>query len=55
MMSGPRSVCPGRYFAENTIWFAVARILAVFNIEKAMDANGNFINPQVKWVTAITR
>ena len=49
------SICPGRYFADNMVWLAIARTLAVFNIAKTKDADGNFIEHEVKFVTGITR
>jgi hypothetical protein len=49
------SICPGRYLANDTVWIAIARILAVFTISKAKDANGNVIEPEMAYVTAITR
>ncbi|KAF8583927.1 cytochrome P450 [Ramaria rubella] len=36
-------ICPGRYFADNTIFIAIASILAVFEITPAKDNNGNDI------------
>ncbi|KAF5382593.1 hypothetical protein D9615_002747 [Tricholomella constricta] len=38
-----RRTCPGRTFAELTMWIAVARILAVYNIHKAIDSHGREI------------
>jgi hypothetical protein len=49
------SICPGRYLANDTVWIAIARILAVFTISKAKDANGNVIEPEIAYVTTITR
>lgn len=48
-------ICPGRFFAENMVWLAIARILAAFNVTKARDAEGNEIEHEVKFVTGITR
>ncbi|KAI0092639.1 cytochrome P450 [Irpex rosettiformis] len=50
-----RRICPGRHLAEATIWLAIARILAVFTISKAKDANGNTIDPDIKWDTGLVR
>ena len=36
-------ICPGRYFADKTIFIAVASILHVFTISHATDANGDNI------------
>ncbi|TFK89221.1 cytochrome P450 [Polyporus arcularius HHB13444] len=40
-----RRVCPGRYLAEETLFAAIARVLAVFNISHAEDSKGNPIIP----------
>ncbi|KAF9652600.1 cytochrome P450 [Thelephora ganbajun] len=42
-----RRICPGLYFAENSIWIAVATILYCFEIKKTKDANGVEIEPVV--------
>lgn len=34
--------------ALDTIWIAIASVLAVYNITKAVDERGNVITPQVK-------
>ncbi|KAG1856719.1 cytochrome P450 [Suillus subluteus] len=38
-----RRICPGRWFAENSLWTAVAAILAVLRIDHAKDSNGDSI------------
>lgn len=40
-----RRICPGRHWADNTVFIAVASILATFNIERAKDADGAHIPP----------
>lgn len=40
-----RRICPGRHVAQDSMWIMSALILAVFNIQKAKDAYGNFITP----------
>ncbi|KAF9257841.1 cytochrome P450 [Marasmius fiardii PR-910] len=40
-----RRVCPGRHMAEASIWIAVASILKIFHISKAVDEHGNTIEP----------
>ncbi|KAF9004239.1 cytochrome P450 [Cyathus striatus] len=40
-----RRICPGRHLARSSIWLAVASILAVFDIQKAVDENGELIEP----------
>ena len=34
--------------ALDTIWIAIASVLAVYNISKAVDSRGNVITPEVK-------
>ncbi|KAF5011718.1 hypothetical protein FDECE_2178 [Fusarium decemcellulare] len=36
-----RRSCPGQYIAEQTMFLTIAQTLAVFNIEKAVDDEGN--------------
>ncbi|KZT03206.1 cytochrome P450 [Laetiporus sulphureus 93-53] len=40
-----RRLCPGRQFADSTIWLAIASILAMLDISKASDTAGNVITP----------
>lgn len=37
--------CPGSHIALSVIWLAAASLLAVFDIEKAVNANGQPIEP----------
>jgi len=39
-----RRICPGRYFAETTIWLAIVNLLVCFDISKAVE-NGAEITP----------
>ncbi|EKM54598.1 uncharacterized protein PHACADRAFT_96498 [Phanerochaete carnosa HHB-10118-sp] len=41
-----RRICPGRHFAHDILWQAIANILTVFKIERALDNNGNEIVPK---------
>ncbi|EHK46020.1 hypothetical protein TRIATDRAFT_152285 [Trichoderma atroviride IMI 206040] len=51
--SGPfgwgRRICPGRYISNDTIFITVARVLATFNITKATDKNGAFMEPKLEY------
>ncbi|EKM55769.1 uncharacterized protein PHACADRAFT_195821 [Phanerochaete carnosa HHB-10118-sp] len=49
-----RRVCPGRHLADNMVWIGIVRILAVFDIGKAKDADGNVVEPQIEFTTSIT-
>ncbi|KAK0214392.1 cytochrome P450 [Armillaria fumosa] len=40
-----RRICPGRLLAEASVFMAMARLLAVFNITKAIDKNGVLQEP----------
>jgi hypothetical protein len=42
------SACAGKSMALDTIWIAIASVLSVYHITKAVDERGNFITPQVK-------
>ncbi|EJD01808.1 cytochrome P450 [Fomitiporia mediterranea MF3/22] len=50
-----RRICPGRYFAINSIFIGVASILSTFNITKALDENGNPITPKADYTPLIVR
>ncbi|GJE97076.1 cytochrome P450 [Phanerochaete sordida] len=49
-----RRVCPGRHLAHDMVWIAIARMLAVFEIQKGRDAAGNIIEPAIEFSTALT-
>nr|BAL05152.1 cytochrome P450 [Phanerodontia chrysosporium] len=49
-----RRLCPGRYLADDVVWLAIARILAVFDIQKAVDADGNVVEPHIEFTTVLT-
>lgn len=40
--------CAGKTMALDTIWIAIASILTVFDITKAVDENGDVVTPEVK-------
>ena len=42
------SACAGKSMALDTVWIAVASILSVYKISKAVDDRGNIITPEVK-------
>lgn len=43
-----RRVCPGRYLATESLYLTIARLLAAFTIEKAVDENGKPIDVEFK-------
>ena len=45
--AGRRS-CPGVHIAQNSLFINMARVLWAFNIKKAIDSNGDIIEPSPK-------
>ncbi|KAL5478386.1 hypothetical protein ACEPAI_2570 [Sanghuangporus weigelae] len=50
-----RRICPGRHFAEDSVFLQVASILAVFDIQMAVDANDDPIVPKEEYILAFIR
>ncbi|KAG2083365.1 cytochrome P450 CYP2 subfamily [Suillus discolor] len=48
-----RRICPGRWFAENSLWTAAATILAVLRISHAKDSNGDRIEVKPEFTTGL--
>ncbi|KAG1873414.1 cytochrome P450 [Suillus tomentosus] len=48
-----RRICPGRWFAENSLWTAFATILAVLRIDHAKDSNGDKIEVKPEYTTGL--
>ncbi|KAF4616649.1 hypothetical protein D9613_008323 [Agrocybe pediades] len=48
-----RRICPGRYMAFSEIWIAIASLLAVYDIKKAVDEHGRVIEPTHEYVTGL--
>ncbi|KAG1839420.1 cytochrome P450 [Suillus subalutaceus] len=48
-----RRICPGRWFAENSLWTAAATILAVMRIDHAKDSNGNTIEVKPEFTAGL--
>nr|BAL05113.1 cytochrome P450 [Phanerodontia chrysosporium] len=44
-----RRICPGRHFANDVLWLAIANILTVFSIERALGEDGQPIVPEAKF------
>lgn len=36
-----RRICPGRFFANNSLFSIIAHVLSVYDIRPALDENGN--------------
>lgn len=48
-------VCPGKHFAEDSLFITMASILATFDISKALDEEGMEITPSAEYTdSAIT-
>ncbi|KAF7978428.1 hypothetical protein HWV62_600 [Athelia sp. TMB] len=50
-----RRICPGRQMARSTVWLTAGSILAVFNINKAVDEKGTPVEPSGAYISAILR
>ncbi|KAF8157199.1 cytochrome P450 [Crassisporium funariophilum] len=48
-----RRICPGRYMAFSAVWIAIATMLTVYDIKKAVDENGNVIEPTHEYISAL--
>lgn len=48
-----RRSCAGRYFADASVFATIAKTLAVFNIEKALDVHGNPIDVKLEHVAGM--
>jgi len=46
-------ICPGRFMAFSSMWIAVANMIAVFDIEKSKDYDGNIIEPTMEYVSSL--
>lgn len=42
-----RRICPGRYLADESLFLTISRLLAVFDINKAVDKRGKEIVPEI--------
>ncbi|KAH7888967.1 cytochrome P450 [Phlebopus sp. FC_14] len=50
-----RRICVGRYFAENSMWFAMSMILAVFKLSAPKGEDGHEVPIEPKWTNGVTR
>ncbi|KAF4564028.1 hypothetical protein EYR36_003277 [Pleurotus pulmonarius] len=50
-----RRICPGRYFALDTLWLSMASILSAYTISKAVDENGREIEINLKYTADLNR
>jgi cadmium resistance protein CadD (predicted permease) len=47
------SACPGRFMGFSALWIAIASLVAAFDITKAVDENGQVIEPLDEYVSAL--
>ncbi|KAF5364723.1 hypothetical protein D9757_012497 [Collybiopsis confluens] len=47
------SICPGRFMAFSSLWIAVASMLAVYDIEKPINADGHVIEPSYRFISSM--
>jgi hypothetical protein len=48
-------ICTGQYVANNSLWIAIASILATCKITNAVDENGKIIVPESTLTEGIVR
>lgn len=48
-------ICPGKEFADSTLFITIAMAVAVFNISKAKDDRGTDIEPRREYVPGTIR
>jgi cytochrome P450 len=50
-----RRICPGKAFGEENGWLAIARIVATFDISRALDEQGEEIIPPAAFMQGSAR
>ncbi|KAJ7221702.1 cytochrome P450 [Mycena pura] len=48
-----RRICPGRHMATSSVWITLTSILAAFDISKAVDDNGEVIEPSYDYFAGL--
>ncbi|PNP50971.1 hypothetical protein THARTR1_08592 [Trichoderma harzianum] len=48
-----RRICPGRYIVDDSLFLTIARLLATFNISKAVDEQGMPVEPKVEYMPGL--
>lgn len=46
-----RRICPGQNIAQPVLFIMMSRLLASFNMSKAVDAQGNHVEPKLEWAS----
>ncbi len=47
--------CPGKYFADRSVWVAMVMILAKFTISRKREASGHVHEPEARFETGFVR
>ncbi|KAG9218442.1 hypothetical protein CCMSSC00406_0007957 [Pleurotus cornucopiae] len=50
-----RRICPGRFFAMDSLLMSIASTLFCFDITKAKDSEGRDVEPDIRWDPGFTR
>ncbi|KAL4261036.1 cytochrome P450 family protein [Pleurotus pulmonarius] len=50
-----RRICPGRFFAMDSLFISIASILSCFDITKVKDKEGRDIEPDIQWTSGFSR
>ncbi|KAF9267146.1 cytochrome P450 [Marasmius fiardii PR-910] len=48
-----RRICPGRHMSWNSVWICIASVLATLDISKAVDEEGNVVEPSFEYVSSL--
>ena len=54
-MTRDYKTCPGRHLASDSLWIAMATILATLSISKVVDDNGKEVTPEAGFTLGVTR
>ena len=49
-----RRICPGRHFADTSIWSSISTMLAIFDISKPKDVDGMEIPVEPKFASGLS-
>ncbi|KAJ7829406.1 cytochrome P450 [Mycena olivaceomarginata] len=52
-VTDPTLICPGRHMATSNVWLSIARILATFDITKAVGEDGQVIEPTYEYFAGL--
>ena len=52
---GMDRICPGQAFADQTLWLAMASIIATFDVRRPLDEEGRELTPPANFRPGFTR